>query len=433
MDTTSLYEGKCYNRDLSWLLFNRRVIELANQSTTPFNNKLAFLAIAANNLDEFYSVRVPSLQTQEYLTKDGVEAKSGEHYSKILKRLHKRNEQNFEIQYNYYTQLDKQLAENHFFNLTKFQNLDENQTTKANQIFDQRILPFLSFTTYHDNYNLDFLKNKRMGLAVSVKIKDKQKIRIVPIPTDFDRLVKIKSDNGLDTYIMIEDLIRNNLSNLFDDGKIQEIITFRIIRDLYASLDVEKDDNNADTINNLRHYLADREKGRITMFEVEKTSTLSHDFVKTFMKKFNINKRSLYTVDGPVDLTFLFKLVKRLSKEHSNLSYPKFTPAEWDDQHSMLNYLDQHDLLLQYPYDSFDQFLHFLKEAIDNPKTVAIKQTIYRVAHHSKVIELLKQAAQKGIKVTVMVELRARFDEANNLKITGELVPVVTLFLVRNS
>lgn len=421
MDTTNLYEGKCYNRDLSWLLFNRRVIDLANQSTTPFNNKLTFLAIAANNLDEFYSVRVPSLQTQEYLTKDGIETKSGERYSKILKRLHKRNEQNFDIQYNYYAQLDKQLFENRFCNLTSYQNLDKNQTAKANQIFDQRILPFLSFTTYDGNYNLDFLKNKRMALGVSVKIKDKHKIRIVPIPTDFDRLVKIKDDNDLDTYIMIEDLIRNNLSNLFDDGKIQDIVTFRIIRDLDASLDVEKDDNNADTINNLRHYLADREKGRVTMFEVEKTATLDPSFVKPFMKKFNINKHSLYIVNGPVDLTFLFKIVKRLSKEHPNLSYPKFTPAQWDDQHSMLEYLDHHDLLLQYPYDSFDQFLHFLKAAIADPKTVAIKQTIYRVAHQSKVIELLKQAAQKGIKVTVMIELRARFDEANNLKITGEL------------
>ncbi|WP_429971559.1 polyphosphate kinase 1 [Fructilactobacillus sp. Tb1] len=420
METDKLFEGKCFNRDLSWLLFNRRVIDLANENTTPFNNKLMFLAIAANNLDEFYSIRVPSLQSQEELTHDGEEHKSGEHYSKILKQLHKRNEKNFEIQYSSYSQLDSQLVGNGFCNLTTYKALNASQMAKANQIFDQRILPFLSFTTYDDNYNLDFLKNKRMALGVSLKINGKHKIRIVPIPTDIDRLVKIKGAN-IDTYIMIEDLIRNNLSNLFDDGEIDNIITFRIIRDLDASLDVEKDDDNDDTINNLRHYLADREKGRITMFEVENKSQLDTDFVKSFMKKFKINKHNLYKVNGPVDLTFLFKIVKLLSKEYPNLSYPKFEPAQWNDDHSMLNYLNHHDMLLQYPYDSFNQYLEFLDEAINNPNTVAIKQTIYRVAHNSKVIELLKKAAQKGIKVTVMVELRARFDEANNLKVTTEL------------
>ncbi|POH08508.1 polyphosphate kinase 1 [Fructilactobacillus lindneri] len=412
--------GNCYNRDLSWLLFNRRVIDLANENTTPFLDRFKFLAIASNNLDEFYSVRVPSLQSQMELTDDGVETKSGMEYSKILKKVHKRNEKNFKIQYGYFQQLSKELAENKMGTFAKYRDLNEHQQEKADQLFDQRILPFLSFTTYDTRYSLDYLKNKRIALGVLIKKDNKKKIRIVPIPTNINRLIKLNFD-GIDHYLLVEDLIRNNLTNLFDDGKIEEIITFRIIRDLDASLDVEKDDNNKDTIRNLRHYLADREKGRITMFEVEETDDLNLDFLKSFLKKFKVNKRTVYPIDGPLDLTFLFSLVKPLAKQYPKLVYPPLHAVQWNQSESMLKYLDQHDLLLQYPYDSFDQFLTFLRAAIDDPKTVAIKQTIYRVANHSKVIELLKEAAQKGIKVTVMIELRARFDEANNLKVTGEL------------
>ncbi|WP_429970463.1 polyphosphate kinase 1 [Fructilactobacillus sp. Tb1] len=414
------YDGKCFNRDLSWLLFNRRVIELANQATTPFLNKLMFLAIAANNLDEFYNVRVPSLQTQLAVSDDGIEKKSGMHYSEILKKLHKRNEKNFELQYGYYQQLNLQLLENQYCNLTGYSKLSSRQQDKANQFFDERVLPFLSFTTYNGHYGLQFLKNKRMALGVSVKKNGKHKIRIVPIPTDLKRLVKIESE-PYPTYITIEDLIRHNLSNFFGDCKVEDVITFRILRDLDASLDVEKDDNNKDTINNLRQYLSDREKGKVTQFAVEKNENLNPEFLHSFMKKFDLKKHTFYEVDGPLDLTFLFAIVKKLSKKYPDLVYKKFAPEQWSNINTMLPYLDHHDLLLQYPYDSFNQFLTFLQAAINDPETVAIKQTIYRVADHSKVIELLKQAAQKGIKVTVMIELRARFDEANNLKVTTEL------------
>ncbi|USS88217.1 polyphosphate kinase 1 [Fructilactobacillus hinvesii] len=420
MATEFNYKGKCYNRDLSWLLFNRRVIELANETTTPFLDRFQFLAIAANNLDEFYSVRVPSLQSQMELTKDGIEKKSGLHYSKILKQLHKRNEKNFQIQYSHFTGLSKQLPQEGLGKLTTYKQLDEHQREKADQVFDQRILPFLSFTSYESNYNLDYLKNKRMALAVRMKTKGKHLIRIIPVPLEIRRTIRLKFEEGI-IYLRVEDLIRNNLHNLFDDGKVEDILTFRIIRDLDASLDVDKDDNNQDTVKNLRHYLADRERGRITMFAIEDLPDVQAKFIDEFRKKFKIDEQAVYRVPGPLDLTFLFALLKSWKKTKPQLVYPGFQARKWPTNRSMLQYLQDHDLLLQYPDDSFDQFLTFLREAIDNPNTVAIKQTIYRVADNSKVIELLKEAAQKGIEVTVMIELRARFDEANNLKVTGEL------------
>ncbi|EKK21062.1 polyphosphate kinase 1 [Fructilactobacillus florum] len=420
MENNQIYESKCDNRDLSWLLFNRRVIELANETTTPLLDRLNFLAIAANNLDEFYSVRIPSLQSQLELTNDEIEKKSGLRYSKILKKLRHRNAKNFKLQYQYYRQLRDRLHDDQLCELTSYAALDPHSRARADQIFDQRILPFLSFTTYVDNYSLSYLKNKRMGLAVLLKTKTKRKIRLVPIPENLQRLVKITDPAG-SKEILVEDLMRNNLANLFDDGQIESILTFRLVRDLDATLDVEKDRNNKDTIRNLRHYLADREKGRITLLEIEETAQTNPEFVKEFVKKFKVANQAVYQLAGPLDLTFLFPLVKSLKAQHPGLAYPPVHGQTWSASTSILRYLDQHDLLLQYPYDSFDQFLEFLRAAIADPKTVAIKQTIYRVAEHSQVIELLKQAAQQGIQVTVMIELRARFDEANNLKVTGEL------------
>ncbi|USS93232.1 polyphosphate kinase 1 [Fructilactobacillus ixorae] len=420
MATEINYDGKCYNRDLSWLLFNRRVIELANETTTPFLDRFRFLAIAANNLDEFYSVRVPSLQSQMELTHDGVEKKSGLHYSKILKKLHKRNEKNFQLQYDYFNRLSEQLSAEQLGQFVTYEQLNPHERERADQVFDQRILPFLSFTTYDGNYNLDYLKDKRMALAVKMKTKGKQRIRIVPVPLEVRRTIRLTLDDQL-YYLRVEDLIRHNLTNLFDDGKIDRILTFRINRDLDASLDVDKDDNNQDTIKNLRHYLADREKGRITQFAIEAVPDVDSAFISEFIEKFKIDEQAVYQIPGPLDLTFLLPLLKPWKKAQPSLVYPKFTAQQWTAKHSMLQYLQAHDLLLQYPDDSFDQFLTFLREAIADPQTIAIKQTIYRVADNSAVIELLKKAAQRGIQVTVMIELRARFDEANNLKVTSEL------------
>lgn len=157
------------------------------------------------------------------------------------------------------------------------------------------------------------------------------------------------------------------------------------------------------------------------MLEIQDLPDTNEKFINYFIKKFKIKPNDVFKIDAPLDLTFMFPLIKSWSKKHPELSYPDFSGTKWHGNKSMQDYLKNHNLLLQYPYDSFDQFLQFLKEAVDNPKTIAIKLTIYRVADNSKVIELLKEASKKGIKVTVVVELRARFDETNNLKVTDEL------------
>ncbi|GAT90812.1 polyphosphate kinase 1 [Apilactobacillus kunkeei] len=420
MGIKSKYKGDLYNRDLSWLLFNRRVIELANNYNVPYLNKLNFLSIASSNLDEFYSVRVPSIKSQKALTNDGHDTKTMLRYSEILKKLHDINNTNFRIQSNYFKFLIKRLPDLGIGNFVKYDELCDRMKQKADQKFDEKILPFLTSTTFNSEYNLDFMKNKWMAIATLVKVKNDTSIRIMPIPPYIRRTVSLKVD-GKKQYLMMEDLIINNLGNLYDDGEIKDVIVFRLSRDLDASIDLEKNNGSKKTIQNLRHYLANREKGKITMLEIQVLPDTNEKFINTFIKKFKIEPNDVFKIDIPLDLTFMFPLIKSWIKKHPELAYPSFTGEKWNHKETMQDYLKNKDLLLQYPYDSFDQFIQFLKEAVDNPKTIAIKQTIYRVADNSEVIELLKEASRKGIKVTVVVELRARFDETNNLKVTDEL------------
>ncbi|KID42050.1 polyphosphate kinase 1 [Fructilactobacillus fructivorans] len=415
------YVDSCYNRDLSWTLFNRRVINLATETVTPFLEKLKFLAIGSNNLDEFYSVRVPSIQSQMELSDNGVEKKSGLHYSQILNQIHTRNNENFQIQYHDYDKLNRELKEKDICSIKSYEDLDDKQKNKANQYFIKNIQPELAFKEFDKNYTLKFLSNKQIAIGVLVEGDDKKVIRIIPVPLKFDRLVPVKS-NGIDTYILLEDLINHNLKRLFNGKEITGTVVFRVTRDLDATLDVEKEDNNFETISRMRQYLVDREKGKVTRFEVEEfDGNTDDDFLRDFISKFNLGEDAIFKIPGPVDLTYLFEIVSKYSPDYPEYCYAKFNPRTWSDSESMLAYLDQKDLLIQYPYDSFSQFLQFLKEAVESPKTVAIKQTLYRVSKHSEVVDLLAKAAQKGIKTTVVVELRARFDEKNNLKVTEKL------------
>ncbi|CAI2568370.1 Polyphosphate kinase [Apilactobacillus kunkeei] len=194
MGIKSKYKGNLYNRDLSWLLFNRRVIELANNYNVPYLNKLKFLSIASNNLDEFYSVRVPSIKSQEALTNDGHDQKTMLKYSEILKRLHETNNNNFKIQSNYFKLLIKQLPDFGIGEFVKYDDLCDRMKQKANQKFDEKILPFLTSTTFNSEYNLDFMKNKWMAIATLVKIKNDTSIRIMPIPPYIRRTVSLKVD-----------------------------------------------------------------------------------------------------------------------------------------------------------------------------------------------------------------------------------------------
>lgn len=419
-----IYTGQFYNRDLSWLLFNRRVINLAADSKNPLLERLNFLAIASNNLDEFYNVRIPSIENQVNLGKDGIDPKSGLTPQELLVQIHARNNKNISQQYDTLYELLSIFEERNIFTLKQYDQLTAEYQEEADQYFRHRLMPFLNVLTFDAQHSRPEIKDGAITICVRLAQAGKTSVRLIPVPPKLSRLVRLKR-NERDYFTLLEDVIRNNLNQLFPDARILETLTFRLTRDKDVEMDAEMGDNDsAGTIETMERYLAARERGNTTRIEIQQQE---HEFnaesriFEQLIQQTHVRGTGVYNVPGPLDLTFLFQFSKIYSKKHTELKYPPYQSAEWSGTGSLFDYLDQQDLLIQYPYDSFNQFLLFLREAINDPNTVAIKQTIYRVADNSKVIALLKEAAAKGIHVSAIVELRARFDEEHNLDIVEEL------------
>ncbi|MBX4173195.1 polyphosphate kinase 1 [Weissella viridescens] len=417
-----IYAGEFYNRDLSWLLFNRRVINLSTNPDTPLLERLNFLAIGSNNLDEFYNVRIPSIEDQISLGRDGIDPKSGLTPQELLTQIHVRNSKNISQQYDSLYQILSIFNEHKLFSLNPYDQLSTDEQETANHYFHQRILPFLNVVTYDNLHSRPEIKDGTLIIAIRLADTAPNAIRLIPIPPKLSRLVRLQHTE-LDQFVLLEDLIRHNFSEIFPDHEIEESLTFRITRDKDVDMEIDMDDENSEgTIANMERYLAARERGNTTRVEIEALEASPQaQLFQQLVKLTHVRETGIYNIPGPLDLTFLFQFEKIYGKKHPELTYTPFAGREWTQNKPMLDYLNHQDLLLQYPYDNFDQFLTFLQESVNDPHTVTIKQTIYRVADNSKVVELLKEAAAKGIHVSVIVELRARFDEEHNLDIVEEL------------
>ncbi|KRN32176.1 polyphosphate kinase 1 [Weissella halotolerans] len=414
-------EEHFYNRDLSWLLFNRRVISLSTDPTVPLLERLKFIAIAANNLDEFFNVRVPSIQSLITLGQNGRDPKSGLTPQALLAAIHDRNLKNISLQYDSLSHLLEILSDQHVFTLTHYNQLTQRQRMTLATYFTQRVTPFITVIPFNPEHPFPKFKDGSMTIGVTIHQQGQTRNYLIPVPAKLKRLVKVPADQHKKTYLLLEDLMVHELAVLFPNASIRNAFVFRITRDKDIDMDVEKDET-AGTVAKMEQYLIAREKGHATRLEVDVANNEPDAaFLEALITKIQLPRTGYDPIPGPLDLTFLFQLCKKFGKKHPHLLYPPFVGRTWPKDASMLSYLEKQDLLLQYPYDAFSQFLHFLEEAINDPEVIAIKQTIYRVAEQSQVIALLKKAAKRGIKVSVLIELRARFDEEHNLELVDEL------------
>lgn len=414
-------EEQFYNRDLSWLLFNRRVISLSTDTKVPLLERLKFIAIAANNLDEFFNVRVPSIQSLITLGQNSRDPKSGLTPQALLAAIHDRNLKNISLQYDSLYHLLEILNDQEIFNLTHYDQLNQKQITALRTYFTQRVTPFINVIPFSADHSFPKFKDGSMTIAATIKRHNETAAYLVPVPAKLKRLVKVQSAGPKKTYILLEDLMLHELGTLFPNATVLNAFVFRITRDKDIDMDVEKDET-AGTVAKMEQYLIAREKGHATRLEVDvDNSEPDPALLARLISKIQLPETGYDPIPGPLDLTFLFQLYKKFGKRHPHLCYKPFSGRTWPQDVPMLPYLEKQDLLLQYPYDAFSQFLHFLEEAIADPEVIAIKQTIYRVADQSQVIALLKRAAKRGIKVSVVIELRARFDEEHNLELVDEL------------
>ena len=399
------------NREVSWLDFNYRVLQEACDSQNPLIEQLKFIAIASSNLDEFFMVRVAGLKDQVKMGFDKPENKTQLTPQEQLKEIEKKNRQNVKFQYERFNTLIEQLK-THDIYFSKPEYLSESLKEKLESIFLSNILPTLTPLGIDAYRPFPKLNNKTLNIFVDIDTGNEINAAIVQIPTLLKRFITV--NEGSKQYIvLVEDLISFFMGHLFKGYEILNTYTFRITRN--ADLTIHED-GAEDLLIEIERFLKERKSGAAVRLEIDNREPCDMN-MDWLIDTLELEHQDVYYTDGPLDLTFVFELVDHLSHKLKSLTYPSYTPQipQSLGRHNIYDLAMKRDIFFHHPYESFDPIVDFIKEASEDPNTLAIKQTLYRVSSDSPIIEALKHAAENGKQVTVLVELKARFDEENNV------------------
>ncbi len=405
-----LYE----NRELSWLKFNERVLEEAEDTSVPLCERMTFLSIFQSNLDEFFMVRVGSLEDQKLLSQKLRENKTnmtaGEQIEAILKRVAELNERKDAI----YASIMKEVGEKGV-HLTDFKALAKSESKYLEEYFMKEIVPLLSVIIVGRKQPFPFLKGQEIyALAVLGTRNGKKKIGIIPCSSSvFPRLIRIPTKD--DTYMLVEELILHFLPKVYKGYKVLEKSVIRVTRNADIDFNAVYDED-LDYRDKMAQIVKLRKK--LAPVRLELSRDINEDMIKQVCEYAEMEEPHVFLNQAPLDLSFLFQIEDILRKD-ANLVYqrrvPQPSPMLKSNEHIIPQILD-HDVLLSYPYESIKPFLQMLQEAARDPEVISIRMTLYRLARNSKVVEALTEAAENGKQVDVLVELKARFDEANNIE-----------------
>lgn len=408
----NINDSKYYNnRELSWLDFNYRVLQEAFDHNNPLLEKFNFIAIFSSNLDEFFMVRVGGLQDQVNLGYDKPENKAQMTPQQQLDAINKKNKKYVDLQYKRYTQLIRELKK-HDIVMTQPHRLPKTMLRKLKEEFDNKILPTLTPLGIDAYHPFPKLNNKSLNIYVEIETEDGPHSAIVQIPSLIPRFITLKARTKR-YIVMVEDVIMHYINELFNGYEVLNTFTFRITRN--ADLTIHED-GAQDLLIEIERFLQKRKSGSAVRLEIDKRTAYSEN-TGWLMRELDIEEKDIYYLNGPLDLTYLFSLVGHLSKELPDLAYSSYTPQvpqSLGDQ-DIYDLSLQRDIFFHHPYESFEPIVNFIRDAADDPNTIAIKQTLYRVSKDSPIINSLKEAAEQGKQVTVLVELKARFDEENNV------------------
>ena len=403
------------NRELSWLAFNKRVLSEAKDNHLPLMERLKFLSITASNLDEFFMVRVASLKDQVnagYTKKDIAGMTSKEQIDAILKETHKFTT----AQYNTYNRsFLPSLKKNGLKIVTEFEKLTEEQADYVDNYFQKEVFPVLTPMAVDSSRPFPLIRNRSLNIGALLMDKKKKgtiDFATVQVPSVLPRVVTIPIDgDNCTTVILLEQIIEKNIQKLFLNYRVLCQAPFRVMRNADLSID---EDEAADLLIEIEKQLKKRQWGEAIRLEVE--DNIEKRLLKTLRKEFNLSEDAIFKINGPLDLTFLMKVYDIEGFDH--LKEPKYIPQQpkmLDASRDLFEQIREHDILLHHPYETFDPVVNFVKKAASDPNVLAIKQTLYRVSSHSPIIASLAQAAENGKQVSVLVELKARFDEENNI------------------
>lgn len=411
------------NRELSWLDFNRRVLMLAKDKNVPLAERIKFLAIYGSNLDEFFMVRVGSLQERANLVpgkKEKRENKTNmtadEQLAAIMPKTAKLQE---ECDRYYFRALDA--LETCGYHKVDFAHLTHDEERLWKKYFQTELLPILSPQIVDNRHPFPFLRNKEIYLAVLLKGKhdDPISLGIVPISSQMERVHFLKKD-GATHFALAEELVLHFASSAFNKAPVTEKCLFRVTRN--ADIDVKEGmmDHDIDYREIMAELLKRRRK--LAAVRLQITPQDAPEVERMLCARLNLLHKRVFVQKCPLDLSFFYKIASRLeAEEQTELFYPAARPMLPPKDYDLMQEVLQHDVLLNYPYQSIRPFISMLKKAAQDPSVISIKMTLYRMARESQIVQALMEAAENGKEVVALVELRARFDEQNNIDWSKQL------------
>ncbi len=412
------------NRELSWLKFDARVLNEAKDKSIPLLERLKFVSITSSNLDEFFMVRVASLKDMvhaDYRKRDI----AGMTASEQLDRINTATRKLVESQYNTYNRsLVPLMAANGIHIIEKYEELTAEQAAYVDRYFEEDVYPVLTPMAVDASRPFPLIRNKTLNIAALLsskkdeKHKDAVEFATVQVPGVLPRLVPIPADTSENfgevegrTFILLEQIIEKNIDKLFLNYHVLCAHPYRVMRN--ADLPIDEDEA-ADLLKEIQKQLKKRQWGEVIRLEVE--ASVDKKLLRFLKDELKVAEEDIFQISGPIDLTFLMKMYGLSGCD--SLRYEPYKPqrvTEIEPGEDIFEAIRVGDILLHHPYETFDPVVDFIRQAASDPDVLAIKQTLYRVSGNSPIIASLAQAAENGKQVSVLVELKARFDEENNI------------------
>lgn len=410
------------NRELSWLDFNERVLEEAVDDRNPLMERLKFLAIFSSNLDEFYMVRVGGLKDEVLAGFNRPEDKTGLTPKQQIKAISMRAQELVETQYATYKKITKQLS-NQKVRFLRTKHLNKTQQDFVKEYFRTHVFPVLTPIAVDAYRPFPMLLSKSLNIAVEIASngEGKKRLALVQVPSVLPRYLELPTDDEEHTdLILLEDLIIQFIDSLFKGFVVESTMPFRITRNADMPFHEE---GSRDVLKQIEKELKKRRYGVAIRLEVQQRS-LRKELLFMLQDVLDLQERDIFIVDGPIDLTFLFGIYSQIGIEYDDMineTLIPFIPEGLESGKDLFQSIAKQDYLLHHPYHSFDPIVRFIVQAAKDPNVLAIKQTLYRVSGDSPIIKALTHAAESGKQVTVLVELKARFDEEKNIQWAKQL------------
>ena len=400
-----------FNRELSWLEFNTRVLEEAQDLKNPLFERLKFLAITASNLDEFFMVRVASLNDQiiaGYSKKDSAGLLPKEQLDKITLRVHELVSE----KYNTYLRslIPALKKEDIYFKRPK--NLTDEQRNFVEKYFFNQIYPVLTPMVVDKSRPFPLILNKSLNIAILLRGNEDLEpvFATVQVPSVLDRFILLPCENDKKEFILLEDIIKIHMDMLFIGHEILDMACYRITRNADLSIG---EDGAEDLLEEIEQSIKKRKWGNAVRLEYEKNT--SQEIIDYILEESEAFEGGMYRISGPLDLTFLMKFYNLKGYQDLKFENQIPLPSITVQNNNIFEAISERDIMLHHPFESFDTVVDFVRQAAEDDNVLAIKQTLYRVSGNSPIISALAKAAENGKQVTVLVELKARFDEENNI------------------